>query len=148
MRQSNRAVGFDECEGGDVPGDMRALTSGRLEPADMQRTCCGNDHCGCQRCARVLQVGSKPAPPFRHAGRDATIWWHGKLTQILDDMPVERCCSTSSGAASTTATHTAWLSAFTGSSGVQEVSAWHDHARPPRPTSLHFAVERLFERGK
>jgi len=35
-----------------------------------------------------------------------------------------------------------WLSAFAGSSGVQEVSAWHDHARPPRPTSLHFAVER------
>ena len=73
----------------------------------MQRTCCGNDHCGCQRCGRVLQVGSKPAPPFRHTGRDATIWWHGKLTPILHDMPVERCCSTSSGAASTTATHTA-----------------------------------------
>ena len=73
----------------------------------MQRTCCGNDHCGCQRCGRVLQVGSKPAPPFRHAGRDATIWWYGKLTPILHDMPVERCCSTSSGAASTTATHTA-----------------------------------------
>ena len=79
----------------------------RLEPADMQRTCCGNDHCGCQRCGRVLQVGSKPAPPFRHAGRDATIWWHGKLTPILHDMPVARCCSTSSSAASTTATHTA-----------------------------------------
>ena len=73
----------------------------------MQRTCCGNDHCGCKRCGRVLQVGSKPAPPFRHTGRDATIWWHGKLTPILHDMPDERCCSTSSGAASTTATHTA-----------------------------------------